>query len=44
MLLKSVAYFTVYVYANRIWLSDRTAYIPDPSCEIIDAIIVRLRQ
>ena len=39
----SVAYFTVYVYANRIWLSARTAYVPDPSCDIINAIIGRLR-
>jgi hypothetical protein len=40
----SIAYFTVYVYANRIWLSTRTAYVPDPSCDIINAIIGRLRQ
>ena len=40
----SIAYFTVYVYANRIWLSTRTAYVPDPSCDIINAIIGRLKQ
>jgi hypothetical protein len=40
----STAYFSVYVYANRMWFNARTAYIPDPSCEIITAIIGRLKQ